>query len=442
MIALAGSFVLSGPIHSQQADAAAPPSDPALEALEREKKIAEFKKEIAEAERDALQARLPTSDSTGPKGEVKVDDKAGYFAELMAYSTLTTAADRIAKDLAKKPGGKIIVTDEMDLAQKTQLWSLIDGRLDKFETEFKALIERAKAVREVDDLGAGPEAAGALVATLPALLGGIADIAAFFRADVELKGRDIVLAQNALVAEVASALADKWTVLLPGLNRAGTGALLTKLDGLASQRRELVGERARIEQLVKGTLSQLARTRKELAEKKAELADLSKEDPPDKNKIAAVRAEIDGLEDELVPLEIVEGDWTRLKGDIDALVTGYDLYRTAVTESTKEKPAPIESLAIVDVIRDNRDAHRLHLEIASKGAEIHLTKSAWTSGRISYVGGSVVVYFWIDGEGALKGSDSLPLWEGSSFKARNGPEQLRRSRIKDKEEPTGEEPEG
>ena len=411
------------------AETPATPTDPVIEALEKEKKIAELKKAVAEAERDALLAGLPSSDTTGAEGTVTVDDKAGYFAELSAYGTLASAASEIAKNLGDGAGedgskSKIILTDEMDLAQKMQLWHLIEGRLDRFDTEFDQQLARTANVTDVDTLGQ-VEGIGALVAGLPALLGGIADIAAFFKVDIEVKGRDVTLAKNALIAEVANALSsNNWSVLLPDLNRSGTGALLTKLDGLATKRRQLVERRLKIERIVKEPLAELSKLRKRLAAKKAELAELKKAKPPDQAKIDTAKREIEDLEDQIVPFANIETMWKRVAKDFDTLLTGYDQYRKAVTEASKDKPAPIESLAIVDVIKGESQASRLHLDIASQGAEIQITKSVWSSGRISYLGGSVCVYFWIDAAGELKGSRSIRLWEGKSFKARKGSEQL------------------
>ncbi len=438
VVLVGGLLVMTEATKAQDPDPApTQPTDPVIEALEREKKIAELKKGIAEAERDAFLAGLPSSDTTGSPGSVTVDDKAGYYAELTAYGTLATAAGKIATKLGDGSKAKIILTDEMELAQKMQLWHLIEGRLDRFDTEFAEQLNRTKDVADVDpSLELDPlmeslgevlgklEGVGALVAGIPALLGGIADIAAFFKVDVELKGRDVTLAKRALIAEVASALSKKWTVILPDLNRAGTGALLTKLDGLATKRRQLVERRLKIERIVKKPLAELAKLRKKLAAKKAELAQLRKAEHPDKPKIDAVNREIDDLEDQIVPFANIETAWNRLKRDFDTLLTGYDQYRKAVTESTGDKPAPIESLAIVDVIKGESLANRLHLDIASQGGEIHITKSVWSSGRISYLGGSVCVYFWIDEAGTLKGAQSIPLWEGKSFKASKGSEQL------------------
>ncbi len=420
-------ILLLSPVAAQAQDPPPTPTDPLKEELTREKEIAELRQKIAEAKAATRAAELPTTDTAGLQGSVAVADGAGYFAELVAYGTLAEAASEIATQLAEGSNStskkKIILTDEMELAQKMQLWRLVDGKLDEFGTKFTDLIGKTEAVTSIDRLGA-PESVGLTLTSLSSLLGGIADIAAFFKVDVEIKNREIQLAKSALMAEAAKALSKNWTVVLPELTGAGQGALLTKLDNLAGQRKTLTGHRRRIANLVKPHLATLAEKRAELAKKEAELAELKKATPVDQPKVKKVRQEIEDLENQAQPLKNIKSDWDLLSGEVDGLVAAFDQYRSALTESTAERPAPIESLTIVDVIRAEPNAHRLHLDIASQGAEVHVTKSAWSSGRVSYIGGTVCVYFWIDPQDALQYSDSIPIWRGSSFKASKGSEQL------------------
>ena len=58
----------------------------------------------------------------------------------------------------------------------------------------------------------------------------------------------------------------------------------------------------------------------------------------------------------------------------------------------------------------------LYVGIAGQGGEVQITKSIWTGGRISYIGGSTSVYFLTDGAGVLYAagakSDYLKGWYG------------------------------
>ena len=422
---LGGLSLMTQATKAQESGAApAEPKERLAAALETEKQIEQAKKDIAEAKRDALLAQLPSSETKGAAGTVTLNDKAGYFAELMAYGTLSTAAAQIAKGLGTGCGRTVVLTDQLELSQKVQLWRLIKTRLEAFNTRFKDLLDRTEDMKSAPDI-AQVKALQAEVAALPAILGGVADIAAFFKVDREFIGRKVALAQNALLAEVAAKLKEKgWKVFLPSLDTSVTGALLQDLDQLADWRIRAARRRRNLETTLKPTLDDLQKKRKERDAKKATLEKLRKADTPDQEAIDRVIIEIKALNDQIEPLEKLEDRWKKLADEFDTLLAGYSEYEKTLTEGSLEKPSPVEALAIVDIIQSKSDAHRLFVGIVSHGAEIHITKSVWSGGRISYLGGSVCLYFWIDAEGIYQGSDSIPLWEGKSMKTKNGAEAL------------------
>jgi hypothetical protein len=405
--------------------------DSVIAALEREKKIAQLKKEVAEAKRDALLAQLPSSASTkGATGTVELKAKAGYFAELIAYQTLATAATEIAKDLGEGSQQTIVLTHVLDLSQRAQLWRLVKTRLEAFERRFDDLLKTTRDIQRPEDWKA-VERVRTLTAALPALLGGIADIAAFFKVDREFSARDVKLDENALLAEVAAALRRKgWSVFLPSLDISVRGTLLEKLDRLAAKRTETAKRRRDLEVLLKPYLDDLAKLGKTLDAKTADLEKLKAATSSDRESVKRATEEVEELETQLQPLADLETFWKRLATDFDALLSGYDEYQKTLTEGSVGKPSVVETLAVVDVIQSQERAHRLLVGIVSQGAEIHVTTGVWF-GRISYVGGSVCIYFWIDPDGVCRGSDSITLWRGKSVKARHGSEALNEPRVND-----------
>lgn len=76
-------------------DDSAEETDPVVEALEKEKKIAELEKAIAEAEKATLSAKLPDTEGSGIEGSVTFGEGSGYFAEMLAYRSLTEAAEEV-----------------------------------------------------------------------------------------------------------------------------------------------------------------------------------------------------------------------------------------------------------------------------------------------------------------------------------------------------------
>lgn len=406
---------------SQENEPEVTETNPVVEALELQKKISELEKDLAIAKRDALLTKLPSSETKGASGSVTLGEKTSYFAEQLAYETLADAADEIATAVGKGPG-TMVLTDELDFATKKHLWGLIKGRLESFSVEFNNILDRTKNVQDADDLGA-VESVGALLTALPAVLGGIADVAAFFKVDQEIRGRDVELNKYAIMAEVARAMND-WNVVLPKLNTSKEGALVKLLDEVKALERSAKARRRELEALVKKPLASLAEKRKALKALQGELAKLEKATNKDNAKIAARNAEIDALEDEIQPLTNLERVWKGNAADFDALLAAWKEYEKVITVGSSDKAAPIESLALVDLIEAIDGAHRLHVDIVSDGAEVHITKSIWSSGRISYVGGSVCVFFWVDDKGKIKKSDSISLWKAKSFKARKGSEKL------------------
>ena len=429
-------------------ETAAEPTNPALqplkdevERLKLEKERAGLLKDIATAEKDRLAAELPQSTTTGATGSVTVGEGAGYFAEILAYQTLGRSADAIQDAIGKEiekwsaeaikgAGGKetdgdtntVVVTDQLDLSQTTALWEVIDLKIESFEEEF------GRVLRTYNDAGDRLEQEGvvaATAATLTSFLGAAADIAAFFKVDQEIKNRPVTLDDKALLAEVAQRIVGETiTVVIPDLAVTGT--------------RALIGELQKAQDLRSQIKDRLNKIRTELAKKTAvrDTQGQAHEDATiqlarlktDKAPAAQIRAAEDAVKAAKRALDRAQAPVRRLTGvvtEFETLITAFDTLQTALTTApTGGGKTPLETVAVVDIVRGTQDALVLYVDVVSSGGEVHITKSVWSSGRISYVGGSVAVYFLVDGAGELKASGSVPLHDASSFKGRKGPTTL------------------
>ncbi len=394
------------------------PSDtnPELKALQDkvarltlEKQRAEALKAIAEANKAALSAALPDTDATGKEGDVTVDDKAGYYAELMSYSTLTASAAEIGEALKSDIEGKtVVVTDQTDLPQQAALWEVIHLKVSRFQDDFDHLVERFDENAQLKS-GVRTESVAVTATILTSLLGAASDIAAFFRVDREIKGRDITLSERALVAEVARHLtAEK--IKIPDLAVAGDRPLIHQLNAAQTKKGEIV---VRLE----AARPQLARATQDRDQKKAIWEKLKKDKAP--------AEEIEGAKKAFDSAAATVVEWTRKVTRFETVITAFDAFVNALsTAPTAGAKTPLETVAVVDLVRGDENALLLYLDIPSQGAEIHITKSAWRSGRVSYIGGSVAVFFLVNQKGEVLAAASLPRSAAASFQGKKGSDTL------------------
>jgi hypothetical protein len=412
--------LLAGPLQLASQDGGGQQgTDPENDELIRERDRAKLEKEIAEARLAALMAMLPTSDTTGPEGSVSVSDGGGYFAEIISFETLGQAAAIIAEKVGAGGGKKIVVSDQLELSEDMQLWRLIDSRLEFFETLFERLLTGSQAFNDRTSAGIEDPQQTAILsagaAAIPALLSGIADIAAFFKVDRQLIGREVAPSDRALLAELARVLKGKgWQPFLPSLYLGEETALLTHLEKARLQRIEVASRHGAIKSRFQPDLDELAAKRKRLTAVEAELAKLRSASRPDGAAIAKLEREVQQLREAMRPLE----KKASLLASFETVIEAFDDYDEALTTSAAGAVSPIESLHLVDVIKNQTGAVILFVDVLSQGAEIHVSKGAWRT-RLSYVGGGVCAYFLVNLDGVYLGSGTVPVSKGESFRAKH-----------------------
>jgi len=389
------------------------PSNPAVEKAEIAKQIAELEKATAEAELATLKAKLPTSDTTGPEGKVEFKDKTGYFAELQAYEVLETLASQVATEVAAPSSSEIILTANLNLSQQAALWEILRIRLEDFRQQMEKLDGKYKEDHEIKWAPDGALEVAAIPAILPSLLGAAADIAAFFRSDTTVYGREFTLADNALLAQVAKELPQGWAVFLPTLSLA-QGKLVGALPDLLQKRWDLAQRKKKIRNNSKDFFTRLSIERAKLNQAQNRLEKLKAAKPPDEDKIETAKNDVDILKQKV---EEAEDRWNRFAAEFDELLTAFDAFVQAMTQGADGKPSPLEAVAVIDHVKAHPEADILYLDIASQGGEIHVTRSAWTS-RITYLGGAVVSYFQFSKDGSLRKSGTIQDHRAESKKAK------------------------
>lgn len=390
--------------------------DPIVEALEREKKIAELKKAIAEAEKAELAAKLPTTEGSGVTGSVTFGEGSGYFAEMLAYQAMIQAAGRVADGLpnpASSPEQILVVTGD-DLAKTAQLWEIANARVEDANGRIGALIDRYKEDYDF----AAPEMAAAAFTTAAAVLGAAADIVSFFRSDLTVTARTVSIPPSALIAATSAKLRAKgWRPVLPGSSLTKT-TLFGKIEALLASRRQLAERRRVLEDKLQPDLTKLATKNLELEHAKADLTKATAAQPADAAAMAAAETKVRGLQQSVLPLATKKGRWEKVAAEIDATLAATDALVKALLEGGEGRPSAVEAVAAADAVKSKSTVKILRLEASSQGGEMHVSKSPWRT-RLTYVGGVAVTYLLLDHYGAVLASGVIAQPIAKSVKAKD-----------------------
>jgi hypothetical protein len=402
---------------TEQPAAAAPPGE--LERLKAELELEKTRRDIAQAERDAFKAQVEQaralSDAQGADGSVEFKDAGGYFATLQSYSSLNSAAVSVGSriqdawpelpipDACTKVRPILAVGSKDDLVNTSVSWRFLDARFGLLEDAISTVSERypdqGKAVP-------GDGESAAVLATLPAVLGLATEVAAFFKTDVEITGRKVEkdpAAFRASLAGVMTTLDLKWAnaptlkpeIVVPGFGAGKSqdgaygrlGELTEKIRELRVLRNNLANAYA--EAIAEEALNvQIEQVRVEtLTAKLKKAIEQGKSTDTLETSLANARLNLDNA-------RRFAGEWEVAKVSIDGLIVEAETFIKAVTTVAANGQSPISVAAQAEGFMKNEGActYFLYADVASQGADIEVAKSAWSQGRVTYIGGAVVTY--------------------------------------------------
>jgi len=397
-------------------------SDPIVEALERQKKIAELEKAIAEAEKAKLAAELPDTEASGITGSVTFNKDSGYFAEMLAYQSMLGAAVLIGSALGppETAGTKVIVVTGDELAKSAQLWEIANVRVEDAKKRLEDLLEKYPTDYDF----AVREAVAPVLTTATALLSAAADIASFLRSELTVSAANVNVTTTALIAATAAKLKSKgWAPVLPASSLKKT-ALLGNIEALLAARRNLASRRADLESTMQPKLLELANLELELEKAKAAYEAAKKAGPADPDVIKAAEGKVRELQSKILPLGIMKGRWEKAVTEIDTTLAATDALVKALVEGAEGKPSAVEVVAAVDVAKSDSTLKILQLETSSQGGETHVSKSAWRT-RLTYVGGVAVSYLLMDQEGTVEKSGVVAQPIAKSTRAKSASSDLK-----------------
>lgn len=176
------------------------------------------------AEASAAKALLPTGlpAVTPLEGKVETDEKAGFTVDLITYKCVGTCATTIATMVCRElqPTNKVLVTTERNLARGSVPYLQVTHRLQVLT---KAIARQIRSNNQLIEAKALPASVlGIAGMSLPALaqftagaVGVLASLASYLQVNYSIKGREIAIKNDALLAAVSGAMLKVKGVNLP-----------------------------------------------------------------------------------------------------------------------------------------------------------------------------------------------------------------------------------
>jgi hypothetical protein len=410
--------------------------------LERERMQATSTLEQVKLQGELFKKVLPRPAAKPPEGKNESDANAGYIAELVGYHALKRVSADITRGLSTVVGlgndVRILIVDRLDYATGDIPFIEVTSQLSVFEVRCRKQVAANKELADLamqkgergDDekipavktgatrlapLAALPfflPAIATAVTALPAVTGVVgtaADIAGYFRSDYSLKGRNISLKTEGLIAAVAGSLrSEKRYVYVYNFYSMDTTGPQSKLmnmyAGVLDCSSRLEQSRNRLQYVISkknGLLAELKISLQKLgtvaptAEREQEIAYLRE----------AIQRETAWLD--RANMEVLASD---------AIHTELGTFVKNVTTADAAQPASKLAQAVFrEKVHELGITHLLYLGVLSSGGESVTRKWLFGTGTTSYLGGSVVSYVLSRVEGEVLASDILPVLYSFGF---------------------------
>ena len=382
---------------------------------------------------ELLRTIMPSPAARQPEGTIDADGKSGYVAELVSYQALKKASQEIVRRITVVDGlskdARILVVDhanyaagDLPLIEISQQFGLAEGRCRKQVADNRDLLDwvmqkEEKAEGEVPAMPreasqrfaffAAVPAIAAAATALPAfsgLIGTVADIAGYFRADYAMKGKATGKTES-LVASVAGSLrTEKRSIFLynfASLDTIGTQSKLIKTyTGLLDCSSRLAKTRNQLSYFIGKKTSRLAELRHQLA---------------CAGQQAGQRSQGPGESPETLREKIAEEtSWLNLANPAllasDAIHAELASYIKSIT--TAETPDTVPKLAQAmfrERIADLGITHLLYLGVNSCGGEVVTKRFLFLFTTQSFFGGCVTSFVLARKEGEILVSDTTPI---------------------------------
>lgn len=428
------------------------------EAPEAEKRQAERLKAIGEAEKATQAALFPRGETKPLEGKIEMDDKAGYMADLVAHKALETCAASIGASIDALPDiatKTVLVVESLDFSRGDLVRIQTCAHIEAFTSAMTALRPQLEVLFTKAIPGpstptppAGPKpstgmgiegtelpaptavataGAGLLATTImglgnPVTLGltaavsGIslaADVASYFLTDYSIKGRQLAISSETVMATISGAL-KKPKVHIFGFRRIEESDVLKKFVALLAEQAVLAGQAERVRlkleytAKLKETIAALQKTAAKTenqAEKAAVLV-----------QVTDLSAELHVLATDVAAADVAVQLWKSTSASLEAFA------KTTSIVPTGAKLSPIAIAALMESLADPEIDCLLWVKAGSVGSETMTERSRfpWWNGRSTYFGGVAVSFVLAEKTGAVLLADTKVamrrvkylLWDG------------------------------
>jgi hypothetical protein len=423
-----------------------PTPNPAVAALQEQNALLEEKIKLLKQQQELAKFYTPSLPK-GMEGSINLKGDQPIETVAAAYKALDQVATKIASNVNCQTGEKLMIYSE------SQLNSLL--ALQAFEQQLKLLSERVKQAADV----ALPTEPTEFAPSSPGLVTGIAlvgpaiqavvDLISLFRTDVEITNKDIVLAENALVAAVvgkmrvarsssdakcilyypaayppnlllsASEISDKLTAIGADYSRIVTKLLLLQ-DAKAKANSE--GEKQ----------AKAAADAKGKAEKlKAEIGEIEKKikaetNPAKKKKLEEEKdkkqGELNKTESDAEKAQNLKQLWKDYENKVDFLAkdlqaakAAMDTFREALLKQEGDSAQTLLTrLLRAEKLRTaiGQANSTLQLQVQKASGSVVTRKGLFRGTRVSYSGGAIASYLLYNQDGSVLKSGTFPEYPG------------------------------
>jgi len=267
--------------------------------------------------------------------------------------------------------------------------------------------------------------------SLPLVLGALSDITSFFKTDYILKNVDTsvdLLALQSIVARELKSEYESVDVLLPEGSFKSDGKLANLLTNIVTNR----GQLSKVNEIMKAVL---AKDNLELEDKISLLnIEIAIETEIIKKLISAISKDSDiktMIEDHLSTkksLLSALSDTQALKKDnnlvvnhIQKLIDAADDVISFVSTENSNGLSPLDQVSVIDQIKQaGNESIILYLNAVLSGGEAETSKSVFSQGKISYIGGTIINYIFYSSNGKILDLGVYRKIKSKVFKRRKG----------------------
>lgn len=430
---ISGAFLMGVGAMAEEPEEPKTESELAIEAANQRKAESEAETAAENAEKARFEARtarieaaqaaalagLPDTETTGAAGTVAADE-TDYFPTILAHQALAGSAQSIADDISNVSAigtYDIFMVGQVDVPTVTAQWRFVNAQLSVVESAVEGILKTEEVGGEIQ-LRSNESllAAGTVLTALPQILGGVADIAAFFKVNLDLDAVDTAATVGSLDALIASRLVSDGlrrprSLAVPGFALGTENALTARIMKLGENLANLRQRKARLVAAAARTAQESAT---EIARLDAEISELTRKitAEQDEARKVALQEELQQAELNKESQEIIEKYAKAISDDqgaaLDTVIEQGEALITALATPDDSKLTPLQRVDLAaSIFAEGKNPAILVTTLSSQGgARQSTTGGILSSGQISYLGGATVTFRLTDLEGHILAAGS------------------------------------